>query len=214
MPGVHGVSPEWIYRFVVIVMVNLQLEEELLVTAVVLLERAARVSHLVLTDSNWQSVLLAAIVVAAKTHYDESVWLSDFVNRLRMYPLDSTFLHEIEMSFLSAIRFCVIVKPSSFYRYSSEIATLHDTHCPYRKSMSCDLSYRMLVRSSATSASWVPATGAGAGEGAGADGRGNEGAGAAMVTCLTCGNADGAPSTSSLSASGPGCEELRQGPSD
>mmetsp|Transcript_266 Transcript_266/g.752 ORF Transcript_266/g.752 Transcript_266/m.752 type:complete len:183 (+) Transcript_266:1033-1581(+) len=147
MPGVEGVNPVWIYRFVVIVMINLQLDEELLVTAVILLERACRVSQLILTETNWQSVLLAAIIIAAKTHYDEAVWLGDFVNRLRMYPLDSTYLHEVEMAFLRAIRFCVIVRPSSFYRYSSEILTLHDTYCPYRQSMTCDLVYRMQVHS-------------------------------------------------------------------
>lgn len=103
-------------------------------------------SNLVLTESNWQSVLLAAIIVATKTHYDESVWLTDFVTRLRMYPLTSTFLHEIEMAFLRTIRFSVIVRPSTHYRYASEIVTLHDNYCPYRSTMTCDLAYRMVVR--------------------------------------------------------------------
>mmetsp|Transcript_39763 Transcript_39763/g.92131 ORF Transcript_39763/g.92131 Transcript_39763/m.92131 type:complete len:443 (-) Transcript_39763:103-1431(-) len=138
------INPERIYRFVVIVMVNLQLDEELLVTTVVLLERACRLAQLVLTESNWQSVLLAAIIVAAKTFYDETVWLCDFVSRLRMYPLDLSHLHSIEVAFLRALRFEVIVRPSSFYRYSSEIAKLHDAYCPYTDSMSCDSSrYRI-----------------------------------------------------------------------
>mmetsp|Transcript_17479 Transcript_17479/g.45179 ORF Transcript_17479/g.45179 Transcript_17479/m.45179 type:complete len:459 (+) Transcript_17479:70-1446(+) len=145
LSGVEGVNPEWIYRFVVIVMINLQLDEELLISAVILMERACRCSGLVLTETNWQSVLLAAMIVAAKTHYDEAVWLGDFVNRLRMYPLDSSYLHEIEMAFLRAIRFCIIVRPSSYYRYASEIVTLHDNYCPYRESMTCNLAYRLSV---------------------------------------------------------------------
>ena len=142
MCGIEGVNPEWIYRFTLIVASNLQLDEELLVTATILLERACRLAHLVLTEANWQSVLLAAIIVAAKTHYDESVWLGDFVSRLRMYPLSAAFLHTVEMALLRALRYNVIVRPSSYYRYSAEIATLHDNFCPYARSMSCGLAYR------------------------------------------------------------------------
>jgi hypothetical protein len=127
-------------------MVNLQLDEELLVASVVLLERACRLAPLALTETNWQAVLLAAIIIAAKSHYDESIWLGDFVSRLRMYPLDAGYLHEIEMAFLSALRFKVIVRPSSFYRYSTEIAKLHDAYCPYRAAMSCAIAYRMSGR--------------------------------------------------------------------
>jgi len=146
LPGIEGVTPEWIYRFLVIVMVNLQLDEELLVHTVVLLERALRMANLVLTETNWQPVLLAAVIVATKAFYDESVWLNDFVSRLRMYPLSCRFLHQIEMAFLRAIRFSVIVRASTHYRYASEIISLHDNYCPYRKSMTCELAYRLSVR--------------------------------------------------------------------
>jgi len=61
-------TPERIYRFLMVLIINNTLDMPVAIEAIIFLERATRRSGLRLSHTNWKSLLLTSIIVASKAH--------------------------------------------------------------------------------------------------------------------------------------------------
>lgn len=93
------------------------LETECLIVALMLLERAlfAEESCLELTLYSWRPCVLAALVVASKTWYDEAISISDF--RTVLPDFDLGHIGKLESSFLGALEFNATVSVPMYAKY-------------------------------------------------------------------------------------------------
>mmetsp|Transcript_19816 Transcript_19816/g.51191 ORF Transcript_19816/g.51191 Transcript_19816/m.51191 type:complete len:513 (+) Transcript_19816:97-1635(+) len=124
-------TPERIYRFLMVLIINNTLDMPVAIEAIIFLERATRRSGLRLSHTNWKSLLLTSIIVASKAHYDEQVWVEDFVSALKMYHLSAVELHRLEMALLQLTDYAMVVRQSTFTLYSMELFALHHSACPF-----------------------------------------------------------------------------------
>eukprot|EP00306_Pavlova_sp_CCMP459_P010740 CAMPEP_0185190618 /NCGR_PEP_ID=MMETSP1140-20130426/11062_1 /TAXON_ID=298111 /ORGANISM="Pavlova sp., Strain CCMP459" /LENGTH=659 /DNA_ID=CAMNT_0027757277 /DNA_START=28 /DNA_END=2004 /DNA_ORIENTATION=+ len=124
-------TAERIYRFLMVLIINNHLDMPVAIEAVIFLERAVRRSSLMITHTNWKSLLLTAIILGSKAHYDEQVWVEDFVKALRMYHLSAGELHRLEMALLRLTDYGLLVRQSTFTLYCMELASLHTSACPF-----------------------------------------------------------------------------------
>jgi len=97
---------------------QLQLDVEVPVSAFIIIERCLQASakRRLLTAESWRPLLITAVILAAKTWYDEQLWLVDVRHQLRGYfELEHLGRQEAEMCKLVQFRFNVT--PKSFYEY-------------------------------------------------------------------------------------------------
>jgi len=97
---------------------QLQLDAEVPVAAFVIVERCVQAakSKRFLTADTWKPILITATILAAKTWFDERIWLVDVRHQLRGYfDLEHLGRHEADMCKLIQFRFNV--GPKNFYEY-------------------------------------------------------------------------------------------------
>ncbi|KAG8462252.1 hypothetical protein KFE25_012072 [Diacronema lutheri] len=114
---------------------QLQLDAEVPVAGFVILERCVQASRAastaaggrssrgsggvggtLLTLASWRPLLITAVILAAKTWFDEQLWLVDVRHQLRGYfDLQHLGRHEAELCKLVAFR--LTVTPKNFYEY-------------------------------------------------------------------------------------------------
>lgn len=118
VPGlVEAISPDFTEAQAIEVLQilrdQLQLDVEVPVSAFVILERClqAPAKRRLLTPTSWRQLLITAVILAAKTWYDEQLWLVDVRHQLRGYfELEHLGRQEAEMCKLVQFRFNVTPK--------------------------------------------------------------------------------------------------------
>ena len=104
--------------FLVSVLDALSLDPECLVVGLILLERlvlAEPSPRLVLQPHTWRLTALVALLVAAKTWYDQSVFSADFCDHLRLCTRKR--INALELHFLSLLEYATAVSTGLYIRY-------------------------------------------------------------------------------------------------
>ena len=105
-------------KFVMEIVIALELDESSVVIGLILLERAMTTraeAPLHLTPQTWRPALLMAIVVASKVVYDEKVFLQDYREQLPQYCLEHAT--QQEMGFLTLLGYNTTVRRGQYAKY-------------------------------------------------------------------------------------------------
>jgi len=104
-----------IHGFVKKICYRAKLNPEIVIIALIYIERLMETNALNLSARNWIPVVSIALLTASKVWDDHSTWNADFAEILPLFTIKE--INELERHFLTTLNYTLYISPSDYARY-------------------------------------------------------------------------------------------------
>jgi len=108
-------SEKDIYKFCKKVVIYSKMEKEILIIALIYVEKLIMKTGLLMNELNWRRFIFTALVIASKVWDDESFQNSDFIKVFTDVSLQE--INELEMTYLELLDYRLNIKGSEYAKY-------------------------------------------------------------------------------------------------
>ena len=115
-------DPQTIFDFIADIFIVTKMEREVIILALIYIERLIFNTGLLLTSRNWRRILLTAMIIASKVWDDNSFENNHFAQVFS--NLGVSEINTLERIFLELINYKIFVKQSEYFKYLLMIKTI------------------------------------------------------------------------------------------
>ena len=108
-------DPQTIFDFIADIFIVTKMEREVIILALIYIERLIFNTGLLLTSRNWRRILLTAMIIASKVWDDNSFENNHFAQVFS--NLGVSEINTLERIFLELINYKIFVKQSEYFKY-------------------------------------------------------------------------------------------------